>query len=789
MKPLAKLTLATGVLLSANAAYAYNCDGLATWNASDAYSGSTVIQLNQTAYKANWWTQNQNPESHSGPWQEWTSLGACDGDGGTNQAPSANANGPYSALVGANVAFSSAGSSDSDGNIASYNWSFGDGNSSSQANPSHAYSSEGNYSVTLTVTDNDGESTSTSTSANITTEGDPNGCTAQAYNAGTQYSAGDVVANVGNLYQCNIAGWCSSSAAWAYAPGTGAHWQDAWSLTSDCVIGENQAPTANANGPYSGSAGMSISFSSNGSNDADGSIASYSWSFGDGASSNQANPSHSYMNEGTYQVSLTVTDNDGASSSANTTANVTGNGENQAPVASISAAGNANVNTNVTFSSAGSNDPDGSLVAYAWNFGDGANSTQANPSHSYSTAGTYNVSLTVTDNEGATAMASHSIRIGDTTGGGNHGDMIIGYFAEWGIYGRDYHVKNIHTSGSAEKLTHIVYAFGNVQNGECKVGDSYAAYDKAYAAADSVDGVADTWDTGALRGNFGQLRRLKAMYPNIKIVWSFGGWTWSGGFGEAAANAGHFANSCYDLVFDPRWADVFDGIDIDWEYPNDCGLSCDNSGFDGYRILMQALRNRFGNDKLVTAAIGAGESKLNAADYGGAAQYLDFYMLMTYDFFGAFSAQGPTAPHSPLYNYPGMPIEGFSSDHGIQVLKSKGVPSDKILLGIGFYGRGWTNVTQDAPGGSANGAAPGTYEKGIEDYKVLKNTCPSTGTIAGTAYAKCGNNWWGYDTPATIDGKMDYAKQQGLGGAFFWELSGDTNDGELIRAIDNGLKN
>jgi len=117
-----------------------------------------------------------------------------------------------------------------------------------------------------------------------------------------------------------------------------------------------------------------------------------------------------------------------------------------------------------------------------------------------------------------------------------------------------------------------------------------------------------------------------------------------------------------------------------------------------------------------------------------------------------------------------------------------GVPADKILLGIGFYGRGWTGVSQSEPGGWASGAAKGEYEAGINDYKILKTQCPATGTIAGTAYAYCGNNWWSYDTPATIDSKMDYVKQQGLTGAFFWELSGDTNDGELIRAIDNGLK-
>ncbi|MEV0920115.1 glycoside hydrolase family 18 protein [Streptomyces sp. NPDC049967] len=366
------------------------------------------------------------------------------------------------------------------------------------------------------------------------------------------------------------------------------------------------------------------------------------------------------------------------------------------------------------------------------------------------------------------------------------GSKVVGYFTDWGVYDRNYHVKNIETSGSADKLTHINYAFGNVQGGKCTVGDSYADYEKAYTADQSVDGVADTWDQ-ELRGSFNQLRKLKKLHPDLKILWSFGGWTWSGGFGEAAKNPAAFADSCYSLVEDPRWADVFDGIDIDWEYPNDCGLTCDTSGRDAYGNLLSALRSKFGTDNLVTSAISADGSdggKLDAVDYGGAAQYVDWYNPMTYDFFGAWDAKGPTAPHSPLNSYPGIPKEGFNSDAAISKLKAAGVPASKLLLGIGFYGRGWTGVTQDEPGGTATGAAPGTYEAGIEDYKVLKNSCPTTGTVAGTAYAHCGTNWWSYDTPATIGTKMDYKNQQGLGGTFLWELSGDTTDGELIKAIN-----
>jgi chitinase len=370
------------------------------------------------------------------------------------------------------------------------------------------------------------------------------------------------------------------------------------------------------------------------------------------------------------------------------------------------------------------------------------------------------------------------------------GRKLVGYFAEWGVYGRNYHVKNIHTSGSAAKLTNILYAFGNVTGGQCAVGDSYAAYDKAYSAADSVNGIADTWDVGVLRGNFGQLRRLKAMYPHLRVIWSFGGWTWSSGFTQAAQNPAAFADSCFRLVEDPRWADVFDGIDIDWEYPNACGLTCDSSGPAAFRNVISALRTRFGQNALVTAAItadGTAGGKIDAADYAGAVPHLNWIMPMTYDYFGTWAATGPTAPHSPLTSYAGIPTAGFYADAAVQKLKSKGIPAGKILLGVGFYGRGWTGVSQSTPGGSASGAAPGTYEAGNDDYKVLKTRCPATGTVAGTAYAKCGSEWWSYDTPATIAGKMGYANNQGLGGSFFWELSGDTTNGELIAAMRNGL--
>ena len=726
------------------------------------------------------WQRSDSPEAFYACVD--VSYGGTPPDG--NKAPIANANGPYSADVNDTIAFSSNGSSDPDGSIVSYQWQFGDGETSTQENPTHAYSAKGTFTVKLIVTDNEGKSSASSTTAEIKDNSIPGDCTEPQYIAGTHYNDGDLVQNVNNKYSCKVGGWCSSSAAWAYEPGVGLYWELAWTDAGACSDGDiNVAPTASINGPYSSLVNNAINFSSIGSSDSDGTITAYLWNFGDGQTSALANPSHVYTSTGSYSVSLTVTDNENAEDTKVTTATITDATSNQDPIANANGPYQAVLGSSIQFSSNGSNDPDGSIVSYLWEFGDGTTSTAAQVSHNYNATGLYDVTLTVTDNQGATDTSQATANI--TPVPNDSDKIVLGYFVQWGVYQRNYHVNNIKTSGSADKLTHINYAFGNVIGGKCVGGDNYADFEKSYTAVQSIDGVADKWDD-PLKGSFNQLKKLKQMYPHIKILWSFGGWTWSGGFAEAAQNPQAFANSCFDLVHDPRWEGLFDGIDIDWEYPNACGLSCDTSGRTAFSSLMSALRDRFGSE-LVTAAVPAGESRIDATDYGLAAQYADWYNVMTYDFFGAWDKTGPTAPHSALYNYEGMPIEGYSTDNALDVYMKQGVPTSKLLLGVGFYGRGWTGVTQDAPGGSATGPASGQYEAGIQDYKILKNTCPVTGTIAGTSYAKCGTNWWNYDTPSDIAGKMNYVKSKNLGGTFFWELSGDTSDGELLRAMKNNL--
>ena len=159
-------------------------------------------------------------------------------------------------------------------------------------------------------------------------------------------------------------------------------------------------PAANAGGPYSGVVGSVISFDGTASSDADGTIVSYSWDFGDGGMASGPSPTHSYSVDGSFTVTLTVTDNDGLTGVDSASAAINPASGNTPPVARANGPYSGTEGSGVQFSSNGSLDPDGSIVTYAWNFGDGNTSALANPSHTYAAAGTYNVSLTVTDDAG-----------------------------------------------------------------------------------------------------------------------------------------------------------------------------------------------------------------------------------------------------------------------------------------------------------------------------------------------------------------------------------------------------
>ena len=321
-----------------------------------------------------------------------------------NQPPVAAFSSSCSALT---CSFTST-SSDPDGTIASYSWTFGDGATSTVQNPSHTYAAGGTYTVTLTVTDNQSATNAVSHSVTVTaanqaptanftfscsglscsftsTSSDPDGSI-----AGYSWNFGDATTSTAQNPSHTYAAGGSYTVTLQVTDNQGA--QSTTTSKTVTVTPPNQPPTANFT--FSCSA-LTCSFTST-SSDPDGSVASYSWNFGDGATSTAQNPSHTYATGGSYTVTLQVTDNQGAQSTT-TSKTITVTPPNQPPTANFTFSCSA---LTCSFTST-SSDPDGSIASYSWTFGDGGTSTAQNPSHSYAAAGSYTVSLRVTDNQGA----------------------------------------------------------------------------------------------------------------------------------------------------------------------------------------------------------------------------------------------------------------------------------------------------------------------------------------------------------------------------------------------------
>jgi chitinase len=334
----------------------------------------------------------------------------------------------------------------------------------------------------------------------------------------------------------------------------------------------------------------------------------------------------------------------------------------------------------------------------------------------------------------------------------------------------------------ADKLTHVNYAFANIRDGRVVEGFAHDAE------------------------NFTVLAGVRRTHPHLRVLVSVGGWTWSGGFSDAALTADsrrRFVASAVEFV---RRHDL-DGFDVDWEYPGQRGNGNVNRPEDkeNFTALMAELRTALDADGaarnrrlLLTFAAGASPSFLEHTEMAKVQASVDYVNLMTYDFRVA-SVEKVAGHHANLFDNP-LDDRQRSGDRSVREFLAAGVPAQKLVLGVPFYGRGWTNVAE-AP--SMDGTPDtGLYRPGT----ALTGRSLAYGRLAAELVGREGfvRLWdaaaqqpylWNaasrtvicYDDHESLRVKARYIREHGLGGAMFWEYSNDPS-GALLAALDGELR-
>jgi len=400
---------------------------------------------------------------------------------------------------------------------------------------------------------------------------------------------------------------------------------------------------------------------------------------------------------------------------------------------------------------------------------------------------------------------------------------VIGYFAEWGVYGRDYQVEDI----PADKLTHINYAFANPTKELCTDGvdndqdypvhladcaDPDCANHTACGGTQSDDDIPweckvyDPWASylpdGSGIQNYQKLQSLKSQHPHLKTLISLGGWTLSGNFSDISMTADSrsgFIDSCVQFML----THGFDGIDVDWEYPGGGGLGSNTArpeDTENFTLLLAEFRQALDaqGDYLLTIAAPAAPSIISNMELPAIAEHLDWINVMAYDYYGAWDLSA-TNHNSPTNWNSASPIaddQYLNVTNTMQIYQDSGIPAHQLVLGVPFYGRGYSGVTPGPNGDglyqSATSASPGTWEAGVLDYSdIVQNyeSNSSYGThfdpVSGASYlfSESETIFISYDTAEVMMNKMDLIEASGFGGAMFWELSSDHND-ELLDILN-----
>ena len=401
----------------------------------DAPEGADEIIIEEQAAAETVSEEETTPEEETTSGEETGST--------ENEAPVAIADGtPSSGAAPLEVAFQG-GSSTDDKGIKSYAWDFDDGSIGSSKNPTHTFTKTGTFEVTLTVTDDEGL---TDTDTVTITVNDEENEAPKAVATATP-SSGEAPLEVQFKGSNSTDDSSIKKYSWDFKDGSNkatnanpSHTfdkagtykveltvEDEHGLTDSKTVtvtvtepDENEPPKAVATAtPSSGVAPLDVQFRGGNSTDDKG-VEKYSWDFKDGGKATSANPSHKFTEAGTYEVELTVEDEEGLSDSKTVTVTVTEPAQNEPPKAVASAtptSGTAPLE--VQFKGSDSSDDKG-IASYHWDFKNGSSATSSNPSHTFTNPGTYNVKLTVKDDQGEEDSDNVTITVNESGGGGNN---------------------------------------------------------------------------------------------------------------------------------------------------------------------------------------------------------------------------------------------------------------------------------------------------------------------------------------------------------------------------------
>jgi len=392
--------------------------------------------------------------------------------------------------------------------------------------------------------------------------------------------------------------------------------------------------------------------------------------------------------------------------------------------------------------------------------------------------------------------------------------ILAGYFEEWSIYGANYNIANLQNNGVAAGISHLIYAFGNVAptsggpDALCQLADTWADYQTPYLP--SVNGQAYP---GPLYGNFAALLQLKQLHPNLKIMISLGGSssTNTAGFSYAASTPAlrsHLAASCIDLFINGNIASgisaagLFDGIDIDWEFPS----AADKTNFTlllkEFRHQLDVLGKANHAHYLLSIFAPAGSQNYSNIDLAKVASKLDFFNLQGYDLNGTWETV--TNHAASLFDSRQDPNfgQGLDVEAVVQAYLDAGVPGRQLVLGVPLYGYGWIGVPEAHNGlyKSSTGPAPSpagdTLETpGVATYLTL-GSLPGfeqeydAKRIAQWIYDPTTLTFWTFDDPSIAWAKalyVDFRVPGGLGGAVVWAFKDDDLNGTMVKTLASGL--